>query len=344
MKIAANRADAFTGAPPDTLRVALIYGPDEGLVRERAARLGKAVVPDLSDPFLVCDLSGAELASDPARLADEVAAIALTGGRRLIRVRDAGDNIAKIVASVLEDTPGDALTVLQAGNLAPRSALRKLAETASDAAAIPCYADDANSLEQVIRETLAAQDIRITPDASGWLLGRHGSDRAGSRSEIEKLALFVGAGGEVDIEAAMACVGDSAAESLEDLIYAASDGDSNAVDLYLDRCFQSGATAVGILRAMTNHLMRLESAALRVAAGEDTGKVLKSLRPPVFFKVERRFRGQLKAWRPASLSRGLQLTLDAELQCKRTGLPETAICGRTLLQIASLARQNRRAA
>ena len=88
--------------------------------------------------------------------------------------------------------------------------------------------------------------------------------------------------------------------------------------------------------------MRLEAAGARIAQGESAPSVLKSLRPPVFYKLERRFQNQLRIWQGDALARGLQLTLDAELQCKTTGLPEDAVCGRALLQIASLARQRQR--
>lgn len=342
MKISISRTDSFVNSPPNGLRVALVYGPDEGLVRERSRKLGTSVVKDLSDPFLVCELTGAEIAADPARLGDEVSAISMMGGRRLIRVRDASDNIAAIVKTVIENTPGDALTVLQAGQLSPRSTLRKLAEKSDAAAAIACYADDVGSLDGVIRETLAENDVRITPEAAGWLVGQLGSDRGVSRSEVEKLSVYAGAGTQVDIEMVMASIGDSAANSMDDLIYAAGDGDSNDVDLFLVRTFQAGASSVGILRVLSNHLIRLGSAGVRIAQGEEAARVLKSLRPPVFYKLERRFQGQLKIWQGNTLARGLQLTLEAELQCKRTGIPDKVICGRALLQIASLARQQQR--
>ena len=82
----------------------------------------------------------------------------------------------------------------------------------------------------------------------------------------------------------MACIGDSASESLDDLIYAAADGDSNAVDLGIMRCFQAGSSAVGILRAMTNHLLRLEAAGVRIQSGEDAGR-LKVVAPANFFQA-----------------------------------------------------------
>ena len=42
------------------------------------------------------------------------------------------------------------------------------------------------------------------------------------------------------------------------------------------------------------------------------------------------------------LTRALDLVLEAERQCKRTGAPAPALCGRTVLQIAQLGNANRR--
>ncbi|HSG90156.1 MAG TPA: hypothetical protein VLA56_13170, partial [Pseudomonadales bacterium] len=215
-------------------------------------------------------------------------------------------------------------------------------EAAKDAAAIPCYVDSDEDLDRVIRESLSAQDVRVSGDAAAWLASRLGADRAVTRNEMGKLALYAGPGGTIELDDAMACIGDSAAQSLEDLIYAVAEGDFETVDLGLVRSLEAGASPVGILRAMTGHLMRLETAGNRIGAGEDPPGVVKSLRPPVFFKLERRFLGQVRVWRGPNLARGLKLTLDAELNCKRTGMPDDAVCGRALLQIASLARQSRR--
>ena len=91
---------------------ALIFGPDQGLVRERAETLIKSVVPNLKDPFLIADLDDGTLASDPARLFDEAAAISMLGGRRVVRVRGAGNSLAKLFERFLDDPAGDALVVL----------------------------------------------------------------------------------------------------------------------------------------------------------------------------------------------------------------------------------------
>src|ERR1700685_980210 len=50
MEIKSHLADRFVASPPPCLVAALVYGPDQGMVRERAGRLARNVVPDLNDP------------------------------------------------------------------------------------------------------------------------------------------------------------------------------------------------------------------------------------------------------------------------------------------------------
>src|SRR6516165_4076207 len=123
MKLAGSRIAAFLQRPDPDIRAVLIYGPDEGLVRERAAMIARTVCADLSDPFRISDLSAATLAADPARLADEAAQLSLIGGRRVVRVYGAGDTLAKLFGEFLKTVSGDALTVVEAGDLPSRSTL-----------------------------------------------------------------------------------------------------------------------------------------------------------------------------------------------------------------------------
>jgi len=129
-------AERYVARPPADLVAVLVFGPDQGLVRERAERLAKTVVPDLADPFRVSELDDATLGGDPARLADEAASLSMLGGRRVVRVRGAGNGLAKLFESFLENPAGDALIVVEAGDLAKSSALRSAFEDADKAAAI----------------------------------------------------------------------------------------------------------------------------------------------------------------------------------------------------------------
>ena len=153
MKYSASKVDGFMRSHDPDIRAILIYGPDGGLVRERADTLARQVVDDLDDPFRVSELSLATLREDPSRFADEAAALALTGGRRVVRLRAAGDKQADVIAAYLADPIGDSLILIESGELPPRSKLRKAFESSRIAAALPCFPDEGNALERVIEQT-----------------------------------------------------------------------------------------------------------------------------------------------------------------------------------------------
>src|SRR5262249_44707263 len=160
----------------------------------RAVELITRIAGDLRDPFRVAELTPAQLKEDPVRLADEAAALSLTGGRRGLRLRGAGEAPASPLGELLEGTIPAALLVLQAGELGPRSTLRSLFERLPRAAAIACYLDDEEALEQVIGEWLKTHRLTADRDAVDFLLSRLGGDRGITRQELEKLALYLGTG------------------------------------------------------------------------------------------------------------------------------------------------------
>jgi DNA polymerase-3 subunit delta len=73
--------DAFLARPDPGRPIILLYGPDAGLVRERADALLASAVDDPTDPFSLVRLDGDELAAEPSRLVDEAMTIPLFGGR-----------------------------------------------------------------------------------------------------------------------------------------------------------------------------------------------------------------------------------------------------------------------
>ena len=150
MKIQFRQIEQFVKSPDPAARVILVYGPDHGLVRERCETIGKTIVSDLNDPFNVAVLSAESLADDPARLADEAAAQSMMGGDRLIRIQNGADKLTVLLKSYLEQPSSSALVVVQAGELGPRSSLRKLCESAKNAAALPCYVEDERDVSRFI--------------------------------------------------------------------------------------------------------------------------------------------------------------------------------------------------
>ena len=324
MKLAGARIAAFLAAPDPAIRAVLLHGPDAGLVRERADRIAAAIVPDRDDPFRVADLAAETLAADPARLNDEAQALSLMPGRRVVRVRDAGDAAAALFDRFFKDPPpGDSLDRSSRPAICRRARrLRRAFEGARQAAAIACYADGAEELARAGPRCHGRRTAsRSSAEAMQYLVASLGGDRLLSRQELEKLALYVGDGGRLGEDEARAMVGDSAAMTLEDAVYAAADGDAAALERSLQRAFDEGEAPVSVLRAELRHFQRLYLAGARAAAGASAEEAIERLRPPVFFKLRDRFKRQLRVWPPRRAAAALELLVEAERNAKRTGLP-----------------------
>jgi DNA polymerase III subunit delta len=146
-------------------RLILLFGPDRGLVSERAAAAAERIGVPLDDPFAVIKLDAADLQKSPGRLREEMLSIGLFGGERLVWVRGAANEKALVdglTALSAEKTLGSSL-IIEAGDLKKTAALRKAAESARNVASIPCYADDAQSLSILIDTVLSENGLRITP-------------------------------------------------------------------------------------------------------------------------------------------------------------------------------------
>ena len=336
MKIESRQVEAFLKKPDPRIRGVVVYGNDDGLIAERAVALAKTVCEDLKDPFRVVDIAGDALKNYPARLADEFGAMSLMGGRRVIRVRPAGEESADALENLAAASAGDALIVLEGGNLTPRSALRALAETEDCLAELPCYMDSEAALEGLVESAARARGLAVDPDALDWIVERLGGDRGQSRSEVDKLLLYKEGDGSktVALDDAIA-VGDTAAIGIDDVIAATFDGELIALDRALDRVFSEGGNPVQLVRALQRHVDQLHLVASHAAKGGNLeAAMFKARGLPRGGPVRQRFERHLRAWPLARLGAALQAILEAEIQCKTTGLPDEAIARRLCHRLA----------
>jgi DNA polymerase-3 subunit delta len=336
MKLEPRRTEEFLRDPGRT-RAVLLYGDDVGLIRERATRLVRLVAGSADDPFRVVELERDGTGAIPA----EMAALSLTGGRRVVRVRDVGDAATSPVQAALA-APGEALLVLEAPGLPAKSKLRALIDKEADAVSIGCYPAEGRALEQTIRGVLNSVRVTVEEDALAWLTGQLGADQAVTVSEVEKLALFVGPGGRVDMAAARECVGDLAGLSLEDALFAATAGEVAAADRALELALAEGAAPVQVARAGLGHVQRLQRARAAMADGVSAAEAARAVRPPLFFRRQTAFTQALTTWSPPALEWAAQRFWDAERACKRTGAPDMTIARNAVAGVAQRAAAARR--
>ncbi|MGH6888502.1 MAG: DNA polymerase III subunit delta [Rhizomicrobium sp.] len=324
--------------PPPGAVAFLVFGPDQGLVRERAERLVQSVVPDLHDPFRVADIDGAVLNEEPARLASEAAALSMTGGRRVVRIRAATNALGLLFEAFLGTRAPEALVVVEAGDLAKDSTLRRVFEDAENALGIPCYLDSAQTISDILRDSLRAEGASLGPDALHEAVSLLGADRGTTRREVEKLVLYASGKKAVTVEDVRAILGDESEARIEQICDAAGQGDPHRLDRALERLWAAGISPTAILRVAIGQFQRLALARLKVTQGESPDVIARRSRPPVHFTRLPAFKIQLRNWSDERIADVLDLLLETEALCKTTAVPQEAACSRAMFTIAAWAR------
>jgi len=331
----------FVADPPKDMRLFLVFGRDTGAITERARQL--EALARSRDPAggSVVRYSSDEVAGNPGLLSDEINAASLFGGEPVItlRITDGRHNVIAGLAPLLDAPPSTGWLIVEAGELARSSAVRKSFEANARAAALPCYESDARDLAAMAHAMFADAGCAIEPDAIDLLVATIGNDRLISRSEIEKLILFVGEGGRAGIDDVLAVVGENLDVRGDRITDDAFLGRSDSVEADLIRLRAEGQSPVALASQALRQIITLHRMSASIAAGKPTEAVVKQARPPIFFNRQAAVKTVLARWQAAHIARSRQIMADAILATRRQPQLDDALVSDALHRIAAMGRR-----
>ncbi len=313
----------------------LVHGNDTGGVRELARKaIGTLLGEAAGDPFALVQLDEEMLKEDPGRLVDEMRSVSMFGGRRVIRVRDAGNAFRDAMKPVLALDAAEAIIVAEAPGLKKESALAKLFAKEKRLAALPVYADDATDVQRLIDEVLAEHDLAIDRDARMALAPLLGADRLATRNELEKLALYCRGRGRVTLKDVQAVCSDMSAHMMQDMLDAFFTGRAEEALRLFAALLAEGTPGAAMLQAAANHVARLKALRAAMSEGLDAKEAVARARPPIFFRRRPVMEQQLRMWTPQALARADESIWQAMHQARRFADLEAQIAERALLTLA----------
>lgn len=321
-----NEVEAWLARPDPATAIVVIYGPDRGLVAERAKSFASKTGLDLDDPFSVVKLDAGDVEADPGRLIDEASTVSMFGGRRLIWLRNAGTHkgVAEALKALTDNPPQDAIVLVEAGDLKKNAPLRTVAENARLAMALPCYADESRSIDQLLDQELKAANKMITLEARHLLKSQVGGDRLASRGEIQKLMLYAAGTATIDVADVEASLGDVASVSVDQVVDAMLQGRLAEMDEKMQRALSAGTAPFLLLSASMRQFQSLSTLRAEMdSTGRNAASVVAGSRPPVFFARRAIVEGALSRWTSDALAQGLDRLQQTILLTRRR--PELAV-------------------
>lgn len=337
--IKAHEADRTLARLDPAWRLVLFYGPDTGLVSERAGHLARKSVDDPDDAFQLIRMDGDAIAADPLKLVDEANTIGLFGGRRAIRVSATTKPLLAAVEPLLATPSQDALVIVEAGDLQRSNPLRTACERAKSALVVPCYGDAARDLGSIIDEMVRAAGKSIDRNARDHLTGLLGGDRQTSRREIEKLLLYLGDERMVTEDHIDAVVGDTAQREQAMLVDAVFAGKLSVLDLAQAKLASEGLDPGVMLGAVLRQALALLKARQSVDAGRGVRDVVGTMRLP--YPRIATTEAALNAWSSARLTEAVAVLGNAVLATRQNGETGRATATRALWTLARLSRSSR---
>jgi DNA polymerase III subunit delta len=315
----------------------LVFGADPGLVSELATLAAKRLAEHSNPHGEILRIEDAELENDPDRLIVELKTVQMFGGPKVVRTTAS----RRITASNLQPLLAGGLTgklIVEAGALKADDALRVMFEGGERAAAIACYADTARDLDTMTSEVLNAAKIGITPAARQLLIARLGADRALSRGEVEKLALYASGQPTIDVADVEAIVGDAAEQSTDRIIAATAAGHGGAAVDECDRALAAGENAQVLIMAIQRYFHRLHRVKAAIEAGRSFDDATRTLRPPLFFKQKDEFAAHCRVWTADRLVNARSRIARAAQAARLNSSLEATIAERLLIELSALAK------
>ncbi|WP_037086270.1 DNA polymerase III subunit delta [Neorhizobium vignae] len=336
-EVKSHEFDRFAEKSAELYKIFVIYGPDRGLVSERAALIAGRTGISQDDPFAMLKLDVSDLQGDPGRLLDEVNSMGLFGGSKLVWLRGAANEKPLLDAmQVLADGPAPAnILIVEAGDLKKGSGLRKIAEPSRSIAVIPCYADDIKALNSLIDSELGSEGLRISPSARQRLLELLGGDRIASRNEIRKLALYCRGTGIVEEAQIDEIIGDASAVSADEAVDAILGGDLPALHRAIQKIVSSKTPVFLVLQSCLKQFQLLD---LMKAEMEEkklqTAQVMMTLGRHIHFKRKPIIEKALRTWSSPALARETERLQAAILMSRQRQSLEPNIAFHTLMATA----------
>ncbi|MBR0557660.1 DNA polymerase III subunit delta [Ciceribacter sp. L1K23] len=317
-----------------SFRIFVFYGPDRGLVSERASEIAASIGIPLNDPFAVVRLDGSDLQGDAGRLVDETRSLGLFGGDRLVWVKASGSEKALTdgLEIVAEGRLEGCHLIVEAGDVKKGAALRKIGQSSSNIAMVPCYADDNRAISALIDAELSKTRQHITPAAREYLLSLLGGDRLASRNELSKLLLYCKGADQIDLEQVSDIIGDASVVSVDEAVDAVLKGDREGFLHAAKKVVASKTPVFMMLQACLKQFQQLDAMRSEMEDKRlQLGQILQTAGRGIHFRRKPLVERALRGWSSSDLSRETARLQSAILQTRQKNALEANIAIYTLL-------------
>ena len=316
----------------------LIYGPNEGLIRENIDVVYKNFSKGTDCEKI--NVNSKQLDDSISILNDEISTISLFSEKKFIVLDSPKEKHVSIIEDSFSLDFKNTCMVVKQGNLTKSSSIRKLYETSKSHFCLACYDDDIKALSLLLEKFQKEHNIKFDSDVKSFLLNNLSNDRMVVKNELEKILLSLSKDDQIiDIEKLRYILYDSSHTDLQQINNSILFGNIEKGSKSLEKLFNLGTNPIAILKSFNNYILRIRLTQVELSKGKQFDEAIKVLRPPVFWKEKSDFKRHCLMWPANVIENIINEVLSSEIKCMKNNLIAKEQCEKTLFGISSTAKR-----
>jgi len=236
---------------------------------------------------------------------------------KLIIVNRATDKIKNIIEEIIEKKIIDLTIVLNANILEKKSKLRSFFEKNKETVCVPFYAENNQSLIQIINNFFRKNKISISQQAVNLIVERCRGDRLNLNNELQKIESFTKNKSKIEIKDIIKLTNLAENFSISELIDGCLAKNIKKTINILNENNYSLEDCILIIRTFLIKSKRLLKISKMFMEQNNIDNVISSFKPPIFWKDKEIVKQQVKNWSYKSIEDLIYKISDVELLIKK---------------------------
>ena len=237
--------------------------------------------------------------------------------KKIIIISRTSDKIVSVIEEILEKNIEDTKLILLANILEKKSKLRLLFEKNKNIICIPFYADNNQTLSNIVSSYFKEKKIAISQETINLLVDRSRGDRLNLNNELNKIENFTKNRKKINITEILKLTNLAENYSVTELVDSCLAKNLKKTVNILNENNFSKDDCILIIKTFLMKAKRLNNLQNQTKGGKKIDQVITSFKPPIFWKDKEIVKEQIKSWSLKKVKDLIYKTSEIELLIKK---------------------------
>ena len=311
-----------------SIKLFLVYGENQGLKKE------------IIDTIKFKD-SGKEIKYEEAQILanklfffNEIKNRSLFDENKIYLIERCTEKISDIVFEVLNNKIDD-LIIINCANLEKKSKLRNFVEKSENAAIIPTYKDNSQSLVNIAKSFFTEKKIDISYETINLLVNRCNGDRGNLKQELKKISNYIIDKKIISLKEISILTNLSENYSASELVDATLSKNLKKTQEILDENNYSQEDTFLVLRVFLHKTKKILNLIENIDKETNIEKVIADYKPPIFWKDKPIIKKQLQLWSFKTINELIYKLNDIEVKVKKNNTTSLILMKNFIYEVAA---------